>query len=178
MTRRKVLGIGLVLMGFFVLGTASWAQDVPFTWKGEGKAAYLQWEGLEDVSFQYELNVDDAGWVQGKLFNDEGGVTLEKLYYSEKLDGYRLLVMVVTLKDSDDPKLFILNGKVLQDQLIYGEILVKDYDEKGEVEKGLALDDKTAVEIYEDYLPGSLKTAMKNCKFMGCFFIKGDYAQN
>ncbi len=156
------------------------AQEVPLplTWKGDGSAMLVMDEKVVDFSFQASIKVDTDGWVTGEFVNEEGeGVNIERFFYTDSQDGIREVVVVLADKTSDNPILILLPGKVVQGKLFYGEVLLKEFEAEGEIEKGLNLGDKSATQIWPDYLPESLKNAMKACKTVGCFGITGSYAK-
>ncbi len=154
--------------------------DVPFTWKGEGKAAYVTRDGeLEDMEFDFTFNVDSEGWVTGTASTEGSTGTLEKFYYGPSEEGVRPLTFVLATKESDNPLLIIMQGKLIKigeyskRAMIYGETYVRPYETNGEIEKGLGIGDKTATEIYEDYMPSGLKKALAASKLIGVYRIIG-----
>lgn len=163
-----VLMMSVSLMGF--------AQDVelPLKWTGDGTAKFLDQDGLKTLDFKATIKVDTQGEVSGTFANDEGEVPLVRLYYGQEVGGARQIVMVLVDKESSEPMLFVLQARVLNTELVYGEVFVKPYEAKGSIEAGLYLDDPTAQEIYEDYMPSGLKAALKKCKPVGCFMIHGE----
>lgn len=175
MKKGVVLGLAfLVVGGWTVIG----AQEVPvpFTWVGKAQASILTDQGVETLDFQVDLGVDAQGVVNGKTFIDEGSIPIEKLYYGPENNGARRLVLVVSLYDDENPTLFILHGRTLQNHFFYGEVFTKKLESQGEIEKGLSLTEHTAVELYgENDLPANLKNAIKACRPLGCFMIKGDF---
>ncbi|MBD3265731.1 hypothetical protein GF373_03610 [bacterium] len=164
-----VLAVGVVL------STAAMAQEpeLPLKWEGKGKAAYIQYGYVESLEFTAQINVDTDGWVTGKFFNDEGEAKIQRFYYGQVVNGVRDLIVVLLDKESNDPTVIILSGKIHDSHFFYGEIHAKPYDKSGEVEKGLNLGDQMAQEIFEGYKPSTLKKALKACKSIGCFVVKG-----
>ncbi len=148
------------------------AQDVelPLTWKGNGKAMMAVDENIEEIEFDAKFTVDTDGWVTGSVSAMEGSASLEKFYYGEQVDGARKLILVLT---GDDGNLYILDCRMLLGTLLYSEILAKPYEKEGEIEKGLNIGDKTATELYPDYMPEGLKKALKACKPVGFIGLKG-----
>lgn len=151
--------------------------DVPLTWSGKGKAKLLMDGEMKEASFQAKIDVDADGYVSGKLSNGDDGLKVVRLYYEYNKDGMRKLILILRDESYDDPKLIILEGRVMKDTFFYGEIFFKPFDKEGKIEKGLDLENNIAVEIYEKYLPKSLEEAMNACKPIGCFVIEGGYEE-
>lgn len=174
---KKGFALGLVLFmtsGWALIG----AQEVPvpFAWAGKGQASILTDRGVETLDFQLDLSVDAQGVVNGKTFTDEGSIPIEKLYYGPDVNGARRLVLITVLYDDENPTLFILHGRALQNRFFYGEVFTKRLEAEGAIEKGLALTESTAVELYgENDLPASLEKAIDACRPLGCFKIAGDF---
>ncbi len=176
--RFTLVCLGVLVMALFLSPVSIMAQDVelPLTWNGEGKAVALMDNEIKDVSVKCTITVDSDGWVKGSIIaddNEEESATLKRFYYEAEVDGARKLVIVFVDKKVENPGLYILNLRILNSTLLYGEVFRKDFDKEGEVETNLYLDDQSAQEIYPDYFPPSLKKAMDKCKPVGCIALKG-----
>jgi hypothetical protein len=163
-----------LFVALLVLPGIAVAQDpeLPLTWEGEGKSVVMMQDGMETIAFDAKFEIDTDGYVKGAFSDGSGEASIERFYYGYENGGKRDLIMVLVTEESE-PKLIILKGSVLKNQLYYGEVLVKIYEKGGEIEKGLYLDSEIAEEIYSDYLPKGLKNALKSCKAVGSFTIKG-----
>ncbi|MBI1387769.1 MAG: hypothetical protein GC154_04920 [bacterium] len=151
--------------------------ELPLTWAGKGVSWFMtQYEGVDSIDYQLEINIDTDGWVTGKASVDDGEAKLEKFYYTPMVDGVRSLVVVLK-SDGDEPKLFILKLKSVGKNLMGGDVYVKNFEQDGKAETGLSLSDHTAVEFSEDYLPSSLKTVIWNSKLIGFSKIEGDFTK-
>lgn len=177
---QNVWTAGLVLgMMTWTVGTVAFAQDVepPFTWKGDGTAWYVQNGAVESIAFKAQTRVEADGTVSGEFSTDDGSAVIERLYYGQVSDNTRKVVLVLSVKSEDGGILYILDGRLIGDSLLYGEVLIKKFEKDGEIEKGLQLGDKTALEIYPDYLPSGLKKALSTCRPAGCFKVSGGFSQ-
>lgn len=167
-----------------VFGTSSLAQEVepPFTWKGKGEATFIAEYGLNEIQFEMELSIDETGGVSGFTRSDEGKSTLKHVFYGERVDYpigelySRKVIMVILLnEDGGEPMVGVMNGRLLAGRFFYGELSLKRYEPASETDKALGLGDQTATEIDEDYLPSSLKSALKKCMPFGLTKIEGAY---
>ncbi len=177
--------LSVLIAGVMLTGMTCVAQEeeAPLTWKGEGGACLVFGDGeIEEVKFEFKFHVDSEGWVTGSAAEadeSEHSAMLEKIYYGPSEDGVRPLIMVLSIKDSDEPALIIMKGKAIKigeyskRSMAYGEIYMRPYEKNGEIEKGLAIGDKTATEIYEDYMPSGLKKAIASSKLSGIYQIVG-----
>ncbi len=175
----RVFSVVLTMVFLFSAAMIGLAQDVdvPLTWSGKGKAKILMDDEMKEASFQAKIHVDADGYVTGKLSNSDSGLKVVRLYYEYKKDGLRKLILILRDESYDDPKLIIMEGRVMKDTFFYGEIFFKPFDKNGKIEKGLDLEYNVAVEIYEKYLPKTLEEAMDACKPVGCFIIEGGYEE-
>ncbi|RJP23111.1 MAG: hypothetical protein C4527_20815 [Candidatus Omnitrophota bacterium] len=169
----------LALFAIAVFGVSGQAQDVqpPLTWEGKGGAMVMPRDELIKEDFQVTIHVDTDGWVKGKAFNENGEAKIEKLYYSENVNHTRTLVLILTLIEDEEEMLFLFEGKLIKDQLFYGEIYGKPLEKEGAVEKSLNLGDKIVTQIWEDYIPESLKNAKKACRLIGAFGVSGKFTE-
>lgn len=156
------------------------AQDVPLPllWKGEGMSLLSLPEQVESIPFKIELRVDEQGNVSGQVSiedRQQGGV-VEKLYYSDSSQGVRQLIVIIVAHDEENPNMFILRGKSIDDRLVFGEVLTKAFDKDGEIEQRLELNSKFAVQVYDSYMPTSLRNAINSCSLIGAYHIVGGYA--
>ncbi len=175
-TRGMKVWMSAIALLVMAVGTVP-AQDVelPLTWKGEGKAIIQMDEEAMHLDVEAKFTVDTDGWTTGKVSAMEGSADLKRFYYGEEADGARKLILVVVSEDDSEPMLFVLDCRILRGSLLYGEILAKPYEKGGEIEKGLNIGDKSAQEIYPDYMPSGLKKAMKVCKPVGVVGVQGGF---
>lgn len=176
----SMLALGLAFgLTAFAGGTAAFAQNVepPFTWKGDGTAWFVNQGAVESLSFKVQTRVEADGTVSGEFSTDDGSATVERLYYGQVENNSRKVILVLTVKTDEDGILYILDGRLIGDNLLYGEVLIKKFEKDGEIEKGLYLGDKTAQEIYPDYLPSGLKKALSTCRPAGCVKVSGGFSQ-
>ena len=68
---------------------------------------------------------------------------------------------------------FSTKGKLLETKLFIGETYVKAYDKDGKIESDLYLGSNSAMEITDEYMPTSLKSALWSCKLIGGFKVAG-----
>ncbi len=162
------------------------AQDAepPFTWEGKGAASIITEGGTEEINFQFGLSVDEQGMVDGQTSNEDGISKIKHVFYTEPkqypLPGFftRNIVIVLMLNENgDNPMLSVLNGRILVDRFLYGEVMLTAYQPGGNTAKGLGLGDPEATLMAEDELPNSLKSALKKCLPIGVFKIEGDYGK-
>jgi len=172
---------GWLLAAAFVLsaGLTVSAQDVelPLAWQGKGNAVLLSEDGIVEFEIQGAIKVDADGWVSGEFSADEGKAVIKRFYYETAVDGARNLVIVLLEQNKENPLLLVLKSRILKDRLLYGEVYVKPYEKEGDIEKGLNLGDNAAQEIYSDYVPPSLTKALKVCKPIGGFALKGSFVK-
>ncbi|MHC4700875.1 MAG: hypothetical protein ACYTFQ_09895, partial [Planctomycetota bacterium] len=160
------------------------AQDVepPFTWEGKGSGSFMSARGSEDLDFQFELSVDEQGMFKGGTSSDEGPSSIKHVFYTEKkqyqFPGFfsRNIVIVFTFTDNSGvPILSVLNGRILLDKLLYGEVMVTRYEEGSDTARALGVGNPEATLMEGDELPYSLKSALKECVPFGTVQIEGDY---
>ena len=173
---------GMAVVGIMLLPAVCMAQEPPFTWEGKGVSTFVGEYGMEELEFAIKIHINEAGEVKGEASSDEGGADIERLYYSAEKDyewgdfsTRRVIVVMILDKASDSPTLIVMDGRTLSDKFYYGETLIRKYEAGGELAKALEIGDKTAAEIYEDYIPSGIKTARKECVPIGCFKMTGKF---
>jgi len=160
------------------------AQDVepPFTWEGKGSASFIGQYGTEEMDLQFELSIDEQGMVEGQTSNEDGTSKIQHVFYTEKKQydypGFfsRNLVIVMMINEyGDNPILSVLNGRLLSDRFLYGEVMLTGYEEGSDTAKALGVGNPEATLMEDDELPGSLKSVLKKCLPFGMVKIEGDY---
>ena len=171
--------VAAVLMGMPCL-----AQDVepPFTWEGEGQAWFINEYGTGEIDFQFELSIDAQGRVEGQTSSEDGTSKIEHVFYTEKkqyeLPGFfaRNIVIVLMFDEyGSNPMLGILNGRLLGDTFLYGEVMLARYEAGSDTAKALGVGDPEATLMDNDELPYGLRAAFRNCLPIGMVKIEGDY---
>jgi hypothetical protein len=71
--------------------------------------------------------------------------------------------------------LSVLDGRVLVDKFLYGEVMLTRFEEGSDTAKALGVGNPQATLMEDDELPGSLKSALKKCLPFGMVKIEGDY---
>lgn len=176
MNVRPIARLASVLVLTFACVFSAQAQDadLPLEWNGKGKAWILTSDAIEDIDFDMSLYIDTDGWTTGEAVSpesDDDGANLERFYYSPQQDGMRRVILVMVLEDADDPMLFIMDGKTLQDRMFFGVVYTKAYEEDGKVESNLSLGNRSATGISTSYIPTTLKNAMDECQAIGNFTV-------
>ncbi|MHC4324176.1 MAG: 3-keto-disaccharide hydrolase [Planctomycetota bacterium] len=160
------------------------AQDVepPFTWEGKGSGSFISQYGIEDLDFQFELSVDEQGVFKGQTSSENGDAGIKHVFYTEAkqydFPGFftRNIVIVFMLNEyGDTPMLSILNGRILLDKFLYGEVMLTQYEESSDIAKALGVGNPVATLMETDELPYSLRSALKKCFPFGVVKIEGDY---
>ena len=176
--------IVLAFVAAVVMGLPCMAQDVepPFTWEGKGSGTFISEYGIEDADLKFELSVDEQGMFKGQASSDDGISKIQHVFYSEAkqydFPGFfsRNLVIVMMINEyGDNPMLSVLNGRVLVDKFLYGEVMLTRYEEGSDIAKALGVGNPVATLMEEDELPGSLKSALKKCLPFGVVKIEGDF---
>ena len=179
-TKKLILSFVAAMM----IGMPCMAQDVepPFTWKGKGVASFISEGGVEDIDFQFELSIDEQGMVDGKTSNEDGSSKIERVFYTEPkqydFPGFftRNIVIVLMFNEGGDyPMLSVLNGRILVDKFLYGEMLLTGYEAGSDTAKVLGFGDSEATLIDQDGLPNDLKSVLEKCVPIGMVKIEGDY---
>jgi len=160
------------------------AQDVelPFTWEGKGSGTFISEYGTDEFDFTFELSVDEQGMFKGQATNEDGVSKIQHIFYSEKKEydfpGFfsRNIVIVFILNEyGSDPMLSVLNGRVLVDKFLYGEVMLTRYEQGSDTARALGVGNPEATLMEGDELPNSLKSALKKCLPFGVVKIEGDF---
>jgi len=160
------------------------AQEVepPFTWKGKGSGSFISEGGIEELDFQFELSIDEQGIVKGQTSSENGIARIKHVFSTEPkqydFPGFftRNIVIVFMLnEDGDTPRLSILNGRVLVDKFLYGEVMLTTYEAGSDTAKSLGVDNPEATLMEGEELPSSLKSVLRKCFPIGVAKIEGDY---
>ena len=179
-TKKFVLAFVAALM----MAIPCMAQDVepPFTWEGKGSASFYSDQRIKDTDFQFELSVDEQGMVSGQTSAEDGSFKIKHVFYTEKkqydFPGFftRNIVIVFMLNEyGDNPILNVLNGRMLVDRFLYGEVMFTRYEAGSDLAKALGIGNPEATLMEDDELPYSLKSALKKCIPFGVVKIEGDY---
>ncbi len=180
LTRTLVLAFVAVMM----MGMPCMAQDVepPFTWEGKGTGSFMSERGIEDLDFHFDLSVDEQGMFKGGTSSDEGTSKIMHVFYTEKkqyeFPGFfsRNLVIVFVFNEyGDSPMLSVLNGRILVDKLLYGEMMLTRFEEGSDTARALGVGNPQATLMEDDELPYDLRSALKKCLPFGTVQIEGDY---
>ncbi|MGB2863436.1 MAG: hypothetical protein WBC05_08935, partial [Sedimentisphaerales bacterium] len=159
----------LAFVAAVMMGMPCLAQDVepPFTWEGEGSGSFLSQGGIEELDFQFELSIDEQGMFKGQTSSENGPARIMHVFYTERkqyeFPGFfsRNLVIVFVLDEyGDTPLLSILNGRILLDKFLYGEVMLTRYEKGSETAKALGIGNPEATLMQDDELPVSLKSAL------------------
>ncbi|MHC4567995.1 MAG: 3-keto-disaccharide hydrolase [Planctomycetota bacterium] len=174
----------LAFVATVMMGMPCVAQDVqpPFTWEGEGSGSLLSEGGIEDISFRFELSIDEQGMFKGQASNEEGisrimhvFCTEPKQYDFPSFFSRKLVVVFLINEYGDNPMLSILNGHVAVDKFIFGEVMLTGYEQGSDTAKALGVGNPEVTLMEDDELPYSLKSALKKCLPIGIVKIEGDY---
>ena len=178
----KILALAFVAAVMMVMPCMAQDVEPPFTWEGKGSGSFIGQYGTEEADLQLELSIDEQGMVEGQSSTDDGTAKIQHYFYTEKKEyefpGFfsRNIVIVFTLNEyGDNPMLSVLNGRVLLDKFIYGEVLLTRYEEGSDTAKALGVGDPEATLMEDDELPSSLKSALKKCIPFGVVKIEGDF---
>jgi len=82
----------------------------------------------------------------------------------------------MTNEGGSEPMLAILNGRLLAGRFFTAEVLLKRYEQGSQSDKALGVGNPMGTPIDEDYLPSSLKSALKKSMPFGTVKIEGAYA--
>jgi len=174
----------LALVAAVMVGTPCIAQDVepPFTWEGKGVGSFISQYGTEEIDFQFKMSVDQQGMVKGQTSNEDGISKIKHVFYAEPrqhdFPGFfsRKIVIVLMINEyGDTPMLSVVNGRILMDKFLYGEVMLAQYEPGSDMARTLGVGDPEATLMYGDDLPGDLKSALKKCLPLGMARIEGDY---
>ncbi|HCO95886.1 MAG TPA: hypothetical protein DIU00_18440 [Phycisphaerales bacterium] len=174
----------LVFVAAVMMAMPCMAQDVepPFTWEGEGSGSFISQYGTEEADLQFVLSIDEQGMFEGQTSTDDGSAKIQHVFYTEKKEyefpGFfsRNLVVVMMINEyGDSPMLSVLNGRVLVDKFLYGEVMLTRYEEGSDTAKALGVGNPVVTLMEDDELPYSLKSALKKCLPFGVVKIEGDF---
>ena len=121
-----------------MMGLPCLAQDVelPLAWEGEGEGVFIGQYGTEEMEFEFEMSVDEQGIVDGQTSSDDWTSKIKHLFYSEKKEydfpGFfsrNLVIVFMINEDGGSPMLTVLNGRLLGDNFLYGEVVLRWRDE-------------------------------------------------
>ncbi|MHC4166697.1 MAG: hypothetical protein ACYSWQ_07055 [Planctomycetota bacterium] len=155
----------LAFVATVMMGMPCVAQDVqpPFTWEGEGSGSLLSEGGIEDISFRFELSIDEQGMFKGQASNEEGisrimhvFCTEPKQYDFPSFFSRKLVVVFLINEYGDNPMLSILNGHVAVDKFIFGEVMLTGYEQGSDTAKALGVGNPEVTLMEDDELPYSL----------------------
>jgi len=179
-TKKLVLAFVAAVM----TGMPCMAQDVepPFTWEGKGAASFISEGGIRETDFQFELSIDEQGMVDGKTSNEDGTSKIRHVFYTEPkqydFPGFftRNIVIVLIFDEyGNNPMLSVVNGRILMDKFLYGEMMLTGYEAGSDTAKALGVGDPEATLMEGDELPSRLKSALKKCFPVGIVKIEGGY---
>jgi len=181
-TWKYILGssVGAILL----LGTVSLAQEVepPFTWQGKGEATFLSEYGTEEMKVGFELAVDEWGGIKGKTTSDSGDSAIKHVFYADRVEyelpGFysrKVIVVLMINEDGGEPMLAIMDGRLLSGRFFSGEVRIARSEPGSSTNRAFGVGDPVGTQIDEDYLPSSLKSAMKKSMPFGTFKIEGAY---
>lgn len=182
--RHPTKKIAQVFFVAVVMSIHCMAQDVelPFTWEGKGSGTFISEYGTDEFDFTFELSVDEQGMFKGQATNEDGVSKIQHIFYNEKKEydfpGFfsRNLVIVFILNEyGSDPMLSVLNGRVLVDKFLYGEVMLTRYEQGSDTARALGVGNPEATLMEGDELPNSLKSALKKCLPFGVVKIEGDF---
>ena len=160
------------------------AQDIelPFTWEGKGSGSLISEGGIEEINFDFELSIDEQGMFKGQASNEEGTSRIMHVFCTEpKQYGFpnffsrRLIVVMLINEYGDNPMLSILNGHVVVDKYVFGEVMLTAYEQGSDTAKTLGVGNPEVTLMEDDELPYGLKSALNKCLPFGTVMIEGDY---
>jgi len=182
--RHSTRTLVLAFVAAVMVGIPCMAQDAepPFTWEGKGSGSFIGEGGIEEFNFQFELSIDEQGMFEGQTSNEQEVSKIKHVFYTEAkqydFPGFfsRKLVIVLLINEyGDTPMLSVLNGRILVDRFLYGEVMLTGYEEGGDTAKALGVGNPEATLMEGDELPSSLRSALKRCIPFGTVKIEGDY---
>jgi len=139
---RKTLVLAFVAA--VMIGMPCMAQDAeaPFTWEGKGVASFISEGGIREADFQFELSIDEQGMVDGKTSNEDGTSRIRHVFYTEPkqydFPGFftRNIVIVLIFDEyGNNPMLSFVNGRILMNKFLYGEMMLTGYEAGSETAK-------------------------------------------
>jgi len=178
----KKLVLACVVAVTMTMPCMSQDAEPPFTWVGKGAGSFISEGGFEELDFQFELSVDEQGVVKGQTSSENGIARIKHVFSTEPkrydFPGFftrKIVIVFMVNEDGGTPMLYILNGRVLVDKFLYGEVLLTTYEEDSEIAKALGVGDPEATLMEGEELPSSLKSVLKKCFPIGIAKIEGDY---
>jgi hypothetical protein len=178
----KQLVLTLIAVTMMIMPCLAQEVEPPFTWEGKGAASFISQGGIEEFDFQFELSVDEQGMVKGQTSSENGAAGIKHLFYTEPkqydFPGFftrKIIIVFILNEDGDTPMLSILNGRILVDKFLYGEVLMTGYETGSETAKALGVEDLEATLMEGEELPNKLKSVLKKCFPIGVAKIEGDY---
>ncbi len=138
----------LTFVAAVMMGIPCMAQDVepPFTWGGKGTSSFISEGGIEEFDFQFELSIDEQGMVDGKTSSEDGASKIKHVFYTERkqydLPGFftrKIVIVLMFDENGDSPMLSVLNGRLLVDRFLYGEIMLTRYEEGSDTAKATSM---------------------------------------
>jgi len=174
----------LTFVAAVMMGIPCVAQDVepPFTWEGKGSVSFISEAGIKEADFQFEMSIDEQGMFEGQTSSEDGTSKIKHVFYTEKkqydFPGFfsRNLIIVLMFNEyGDNPMLSVLDGRILVDKFLYGEVMLTSFEEGSDTAKALGIGNPQATLMEDDELPSSLKSALKKCLPFGMVKIEGDY---
>jgi hypothetical protein len=178
----KILVLAFVAAVMMAMPCMAQDAEPPFTWAGKGSGSFISEGGIEELDFQFELSVDEQGMVEGQSSSENGNAGIKHVFYTEAkqydFPGFfsRNIAIVFMLNEyGDTPMLSILNGRMLLDKFLYGEVMLTQYEQGSDTAKALGIGNPVATLMDDDELPYSLKSALKKCLPFGVVKIEGDF---
>ena len=174
----------LTFVAAVMMGMPCMARDVepPFTWEGKGSASFFSEGRIEELDFQFELSIDEQGMFKGQTRSEEETAKIMHVFYTEKKQYdfpyffTRNIVIVFVLNEyGDTPILNVLNGRMLVDRFLYGEVMFTMFEAGSDLAKALGVGNPEATLMEDNELPNSLKSTLKKCIPFGVVKIEGDY---
>jgi hypothetical protein len=167
-----------------LFATVSLAQEVepPFTWKGKGQISLIAEQGINEITFNFELAVDADGGIQGRTSGEQGQSEIKHVFYGERMEhelpghySQRAILVLAINEGGINPLLAVLNGRLLAGRFFAGEALVKRYEPHSPADRALGVGNPIATPIDEERLPAGLQSALKQTMPVGVVKIEGAY---
>ena len=120
--------------------------------------------------------------VDGKTSNEDGTSRIKHVFSNERkqydFPGFFAQNVVIVLMFDEygsNPMLGVLNGRLLMDKFLYGEMMLIKYEEGSDTARALGVGDPAATLMEGDELSNSLRSVLKKCMPIGSVRIEGDY---
>jgi len=84
-------------------------------------------------------------------------------------------LFLCSTNNGDNPMLTVLNGRILVDKFLYGELMLTRYEAGSDIARVLGVGNAEATLIEGDELPSGLTAVLKECFPIGVVKIEGDY---